>query len=265
VTTPSIAERTSALGRQIYELERDRSTRAQISDEFPDLSGADAYAVQEEYAKLRIADGAKLVGRKIGLTSRAMQEMFGIGDPDYGHLFDDMAIAHGGDVRTDELIQPMVEIEVAFVLGRDLAGPGVTRDDVIAATASVAPSIEIIDSRITDWAIGFVDTVADNGSSARYVIGDGRIDPRTIDVPSVVGEMWRNGELVSSAPASAVLDGHPADGVAWLANAIGAYGRTLHAGDVVLSGALMRAVPATTGDVFEARFPELGTASCRFA
>ena len=236
--------RTAELGRQIYQLERDRSTRGQISDEFPDLSSDDAYAVQEEYAKLRMADGAKLVGRKIGLTSRAIQEMFGITDPDYGHIFDDMAIANGGDVATDELIQPMVEIEVAFVLGRDLAGPGVTRDDVVAATEAVAPSIEIIDSRITDWAIHFVDTVADNGSSARYVFGEGRLDPSTIDVPSVIGEMWRNGELVSSAPASAVLDGHPADGVAWLANAIGAYGRTLHAGDVVLSGALMRAMPA---------------------
>ena len=256
--------RTAELGRELYELERGQRTRGQISEEFPDLSGDDAYAVQEEYAKLRLADGAKLVGRKIGLTSRAMQEMFGISDPDYGHLFDDMAIANGGDVRTSELIQPMVEIEVAFVLGRDLGGPGVDRDAVIAATESVAPSIEIIDSRITNWAIGFVDTVADNGSSARYIIGDGRADPSKIDVPSVVGEMWRNGELVSSAPASAVLDGHPADGVAWLANAIGPYGRTLHAGDVVLSGALMRAVPASKGDHFEARFPDLGVASCRF-
>jgi 2-keto-4-pentenoate hydratase len=256
--------RTTQLGRQLYELERDRSTRGRISDEFPELSGDDAYAIQEEYAKLRLADGAQLVGRKIGLTSRAMQEMFGITDPDYGHLFDDMTVVNGGDIPTDELIQPMCEIEVAFVLGRDLGGPGVTRDDVIVATAAIAPSIEIIDSRITDWAITFVDTVADNGSSARYVIGDGHVDPSTIDVPSLTGEMWRNGELVSSAPASAVLDGHPADGVAWLANAIGAYGRTLHVGDVVLSGALMRAVPASKGDVFEARFPELGVASCRF-
>lgn len=256
--------RTAELGRQLYELERGQQTRPQISEEFPDLSGDDAYAVQEEYARLRMADGAKLVGRKIGLTSRAMQEMFGISDPDYGHLFDDMAIANGGDVRTDSLIQPMVEIEVAFVLGRDLAGPGVTRDHVLDATESVAPSIEIIDSRIVNWAIHFVDTVADNGSSARFVLGDGRVDPASVDLPLVEGQMWRNGELVSSAPASAVLDGNPADGVAWLANAIGAYGRKLHAGEVVLSGALMRAVPAAKGDEFEARFPQLGTASCRF-
>jgi 2-keto-4-pentenoate hydratase len=255
--------RTAELGRQIYELERERLTRSQISHEFPDLSGDDAYAVQEEYAKLRMADGAQLVGRKIGLTSRAMQEMFGISTPDYGHLFDDMLVTNGGDVRTGDLIQPMVEIEVAFVLGEDLAGPGVTRDDVTAATDSVAASIEIIDSRITDWAIGFVDTVADNGSSARYVLGAERVDPRSIDLPATTGEMWRNGELLSSAPASDVL-GHPAEGVVWLANAIGAYGRSLRAGEVVLSGALMRAVQAEQGDVFEARFPELGVASCRF-
>jgi 2-keto-4-pentenoate hydratase len=254
---------TAELGRQLYELERDRRTRPQISDEFPDLSGDDAYAVQEEYARLRMANGAMLVGRKIGLTSRAMQEMFGISTPDYGHLFDDMLVANGGDVRTGDLIQPMVEIEVAFVLGRDLAGPGVTRDVVMEATSEVAASIEIIDSRITDWAIHFVDTVADNGSSARYVLGAERVDPRTLDLPATIGEMWRNGEFVSSAPASAVLD-HPAEGVAWLANAIGAYGRSLHADEVVLSGALMRAVPAQKGDVFEARFPELGIASCRF-
>lgn len=256
--------RTVALGRQLFDLERTRATRGQISQEFPDLVGADAYAVQEEYAKLREADGAKLVGRKIGLTSRAMQELFGITEPDYGHLFDDMAVASGGSIPFDGLIQPMVEIEVAFVLGADLAGPDVTRDDVMTATAAVTASIEVIDSRIDGWAITFVDTVADNGSSARFVLGELRTDPSTIDLPSVVGEMWRNDEVVSTAPASAVLDGHPADGVAWLANAIAGYGRVLHAGEIVLSGALMRAVKAERGDTFEARFAELGTASCSF-
>ena len=227
------------------------------------MSGADAYAIQEEYARLRQADGAKHVGRKIGLTSRAMQAMFGIDTPDYGHLFDDMAVPNGGEIPVADLVQAMVEIEVAFILGRDLAGPGVTRGDVLDATEAVAASIEVIDSRIVGWATNFIDTVADNGSSARFVLGDERVDPKTLDLPSVQGQLWRNGELVDSAPASAVLD-HPAEGVVWLANVMGGYGRSLYKGDVVLSGSLMRAVPIERGDVFEARFAKLGTASCKF-
>jgi len=230
----------------------------------PTLTAVDAYAIQEEYATLRRSEGATLVGRKIGCTSKAVQELFGIDQPDYGHVFDEMLVANGGDIARDTLIDPMAEPEIAFVLRAGLRGPGVTIADVLAATESVAPCIEVevIDSRIAGWEIQFVDTVADNGSSARAVIGDPR-PPDGLALEKLEVDFRRNGETVARAKGDAVL-GHPAAAVAWLANALAAFGRSLEPAQTVLSGSITTAVRAVSGDVFEASFEGLGSVSCRF-
>ena len=228
----------------------------------PALTAVDAYAIQEEYATLRRSEGATLVGRKIGCTSKAVQELFGIDQPDYGHVFDEMLVANGGDIARDTLIDPMAEPEIAFVLRTGLRGPGVTIADVLAATESVAPCIEVIDSRIIGWEIEFVDTVADNGSSARAVIGDPRpLGDLALDTVEV--DFSRNGERIARATGAAVL-GHPAAAVAWLANTMAEYGRSLQAAQTVLSGSITTAVRASVDDVFEASFAGLGSVSCRF-
>jgi 2-keto-4-pentenoate hydratase len=261
VTTPTISP--EALGRQLYDLERRRQTRSPITSEVPEMSPAEAYSVQAAYARLRKQHGAEVAGRKIGLTSKAMQELFGITEPDYGHVFDDMVVGDGGDVALDDLIQPMVEIEIAFWLLRDLRGPGVDAEKVMEATETVSASIEIIDSRIEGWDISFADTVADNGSSARCVLGPRRVPTGELDLANVTGELWRNGELLGSALGSAVM-GDPVAAVVWLANAIAQFDDCLRAGEFVLSGALMGAVGAERGDHFQARFGDLGDVSCRF-
>lgn len=254
----------TALGRELYEAERDRQARPPLSDEHAGLDVADAYAIQEAYADLRLADGARLVGRKIGATSKAIQELFDIDTPDFGQIFDDMVVADGGTLRIDELIEPRVEPEVAFVLARPLAGPGVTADDVLAATREVVPCLEIIDSRIADWRIRFVDTVADNGSSARCVFGS---TPRPVDGLDLAAErvtLVRDGEKIATATGEAVL-GHPAASVAWLANALGELDRGMGAGEYVLSGSMTSASRVSAGEEYEAVFETLGRVSCRFA
>jgi 2-keto-4-pentenoate hydratase len=233
-----------------------------LSRRHPALTAADAYAIQEEYATLRRSEGAKLVGRKIGCTSRAVQELFGIDQPDYGHIFDAMLVPNGGAIERDSLIDPMAEPEIAFVLRTGLRGPVVSIADVLEATESVAPCIEVIDSRIAGWEIQFVDTVADNGSSARAVIGDSS-PPDGLALDAVEVDFRRNGESVARAKGDAVL-GHPAAAVAWLANALASFGRSLEPGQTVLSGSITTAVRAVAGDVFEASFESLGSVSCRF-
>lgn len=255
--------RAADLGRELYDAELASTVVPKISVRHPDLDGDEAYAVQEVYAGLKRAAGHTLIGRKIGLTSKAMQELFGISTPDYGHIFDDMVVRSGATVPMSELIQPMVEVEVCFLLGRDLAGPAITRDDVMEATEAVLPCIEIIDSRIVDWAFSFVDTVSDNGSSARCVFSDERVKPGDVDLTAVKVELFQNGEFVNSGVGSDVM-GHPAEGVVWLANALGKYGHSLSAGDFVLSGAIAKAVPAKAGDNFQARISDLGTVECAF-
>lgn len=253
-----------SLGRELYLAERNRTPRAPLSDEYDDLNVATAYAIQEAYADLRLADGARLVGRKIGATSEAIQELFDIDTPDFGQIFDDMVVPDGGTVRTDELILPRVEPEVAFVLDRPLAGPGVTADDVLAATREVMACLEIIDSRIADWRIRFVDTVADNGSSARCVFGSAPRPVGGLDLAAERVTLLRDGEEVATATGEAVL-GHPAASVAWLANALGGLDRRLGAGEYVLSGSMTTASSASAGERYEAVFETLGRVSCRFA
>ncbi len=227
------------------------------------LTAEDAYRIQMINVDRRVASGRRIVGRKIGLTSIAMQKMVGVDEPDFGHLFDDMIIASGEECPLDSLMQPRIEPEIAFVLARELRGPRVTRQDVLAATDYVTPALEIIDSRIRDWKITLADTIADNASSARVVLGQRKTNPAEIDLAAVAMTLDKNGTVVERGLGSAVL-GHPAQPLAWLANRLSEFGQTLAAGSIVIPGALCRAVPVGAGDTVVASFEGLGSVSVKF-
>ena len=227
------------------------------------MTAADAYRIQMINVDLRATSGRRIVGRKVGLTSVAMQKMFGVNEPDFGHLFDDMMIANGGECPVESLMLPRVEPEIAFVLARELRGPGVTREEVLAAAEFVTPALEIIDTRIRDWKITLADTIADNASSARVVLGDHKTKPTALDLATVAMTLQKNGAVVEQGVGSAVL-GHPAEPVAWLANKLAEFGESLATGSVIIPGALCRAVDVTAGDSIEANFEGLGSVSVRF-
>jgi 2-oxopent-4-enoate hydratase len=230
----------------------------------PDLRVEDAYAIQTGVIERRLAGGARMIGRKIGLTSRPMQEMLGVDEPDFGVLLDDMFVEDGDEIPLGSLLQPRVEAELAFVMARDLAGPGVTTATALTAVAGVLPAIEVVDSRVADWRIKLVDTVADNASSGLLVVG-GSLRPVTeIDLRLIGVVVSRNGELLDTGAGAAAL-GNPARCVAWLANKLGSLGAGLRAGDVVLPGAVHKMVPVQPGDVFRAEFSRLGTVTARFS
>ncbi|EMR06979.1 2-keto-4-pentenoate hydratase [Bhargavaea cecembensis DSE10] len=224
----------------------------------------DAYQIQLLNIRERIAQGAEVKGLKIGLTSKPMQDMFGVNTPDYGHILDDMVYGSDEPVKAGAFIQPKVEFEIAFFLKQDLKGPDVMAEDVLAATDYVVPAVEIIDSRIRDWKFKFEDTVADNGSSAGAVLGDKRTGLDGIDLAGIGMKAYKNGELLDEATGAAVM-GNPANAVAWLANAVAEYGIELKAGQFILSGALAAAVPFEPGDEFRADFGNLGDVSVSFA
>jgi 2-oxopent-4-enoate hydratase len=233
------------------------------TDTYPDLTAQDGYAIQTANVERRIAAGRLVRGRKVGLTSRMMQQLLGVDEPTFGVLFDDMFVEDGTALDVGRLLQPRVEAEIAFVLTRDLAGPGVTTADVLTATAGVVPAIEVLDSRIARWRIRLADTVADNASCGRLVIG-GKLTPVTAVDLRLVGVLFhRNGVPIDSGAGAAVL-GNPAVCVAWLANTLGLLGSGLRAGDVVLPGGLHRMVPARPGDVFRAEFAHLGDVTVAF-
>ena len=227
------------------------------------LSVADAYRIQMINVERSVDAGRRIVGRKVGLTSLAMQKMMGVSEPDFGHLFDDMIIASGNECDVRSLLLPRVEPEIAFVLSRELRGPGLTRDDVIAATDYVTPAIEIIDTRIRDWKITLADTIADNASSARVVIGKEKTLPKAHDLASIAMRLEKNDATVEQGVGAAVL-GHPAEPVAWLANKLAEFGQTVAAGSIVMPGALCRAIEVAAGDSITARFGQLGAVSVRF-
>jgi 2-keto-4-pentenoate hydratase len=254
----------AALADELWEAERTRTPVEPLTDRYDGLDIDDAYAIQTYNIDRRVAAGGRVIGRKIGLTSRAMQQMLGVDEPDFGVLLDDMFVEDGDEIPLDALLQPRIEAEMAFVLGRDLAGPGVTTANALAAIAGVLPAVEIVDSRVADWRIKLVDTVADNASSGRLVVG-GRIRKvDELDLRLIGVVVSRNGELVDTGAGAAVL-GNPARPVAWLANKLGQLGATLHAGDVILPGAPHRMVTVAPGDVFRAEYAHLGAVTARFA
>lgn len=255
-------ETIQTLAKEFRAAEETRSAIAPIRDR-ADLTVADAYAIQQVNVEAKLGAGDRVVGRKIGLTSLAMQAQLGVDEPDYGHLLASMGVENGGEVACAELIAPRVELEIAFLLAGPLEGPGVTIADALAASDAVFPSIEIIDSRIADWDIKLVDTVADNGSSGRFVLPSRLTPVRDLDLRLIGGVMDVDGQLTSWSCGAAAL-GNPAACVAWLANAVSAYGGRLEAGDIVLSGALDKSVPIGPGSVVRADFDRLGSAVVRF-
>lgn len=240
-----------------------RETIMPLRDSFPGLTGEDAYAIQEHNTQRRLAAGARLVGRKIGLTARSVQQQLGVDQPDYGMLFADMSVADGEPVRWSRLMQPKVEAEVALVMERDLPEPGITSAHLLRAVAFALPAIEIVGSRIADWNIRFVDTVADNASSSMFVVGNTPVSLKGLDLRLAGMVMERAGEQVSLGAGAACL-GHPLNAALWLANKMAALGRGLKAGDVVLTGALGPMVAVRPGDVFEARIEGLGSVRAVF-
>jgi 2-oxopent-4-enoate/cis-2-oxohex-4-enoate hydratase len=251
-------------GAALHAALRQRSTLAPLSGLGLGLGIDDAYAISLELLRRRLADGEKVVGKKIGVTSKVVQDMLGVHQPDFGFLTDAMEVAPGEviDIAERGLIQPRAEAEIAFLLRSALVGPGVTEADVLAATEAVAPCFEIVDSRIADWKIGIIDTVADNASSGVFVIGEARADPRRLDLPGLHVSVTKNGGFLSEGLGAAV-QGSPLTAVAWLANTLGRYGVPLNAGEVVLSGSLVPLEPAAAGDVFEMNLEGVGR--CRAA
>lgn len=224
----------------------------------------EAYAAQEINTERKLAAGARLVGRKIGLTSVAVQRQLGVDQPDYGMLFADMAVDEGADVALGRLLQPKVEAEIAFVLGRDLPHADTTVAETIRAIDYAVVAIEIVDSRVADWKIRFVDTVADNASSGLYVLGSRPVRLADFDPVMCGMVMERRGEPISVGAGKACL-GSPVSAAAWLARTMAAAGRALQAGDTILSGALGPMVAVAPGDVVEARVSGLGTVTASFA
>jgi 2-keto-4-pentenoate hydratase len=252
-----------ALADSLLRAEAMRVPVEPLTASHPTLGGGDAYRVQLAGVQRKIASGRRVIGKKIGLTSKAMQNLLGVHEPDYGHLLDDMLVGDGATCRRDELLQPKVEGEIAFVLKDRLRGPGVHLADALRATAGVMASLEIVDSRVRDWKIKLADTVADNASSGRFVLGSRLIPADALDLKLVGMYLEKNGEVVNSGAGVAVW-GHPAAAVAWLANRLADFDAALEPGEIVLSGAISAATDAAKGDVIVAHFHGLGSVSVKF-
>lgn len=250
---------------ELYQALQQGTTLAPLTARWPEISIEDAYHISLQVVEQRVAGGDAIVGKKIGVTSRAVQEMLGVHQPDFGFItrqmwFDDEAQV---SLAENRLIQPRAEGEIAFKLKRDLLGPGVTEADVLDATEYVMPCFEIVDSRIHDWAIKIQDTVADNASCGVFVLGASQRDPHELDLPNLRMRVFKNGEQISEGLGSAV-QGNPLTAVAWLANTLGAFGIPFKAGEIILSGSLVPLEPARAGDQFELTIDGLGSARVSF-
>ncbi|MDX3361962.1 Dabb family protein [Streptomyces griseoaurantiacus] len=251
------------LAARLHRAELTRSTIPPLSEQVPGLSVADAYRIQQLNVSRRLRDGGVVVGQKVGLTSVAMQEQLGVDEPDYGVLFDDMLVGDGRPIPVSGLIQPRVEAEVAFVMARELRGPGVTEADALAAVAGALPVIEVIDSRISAWRIGLTDTIADNASCAKVVRGDVVTPVTGIDLRTIGMILTIDGEVVSTAAGAAVL-GNPIRGLVRLADKLAEFGGALRPGDLVLAGALHASLPVTEGMSVHAEFAHIGGVTAAF-
>jgi 2-keto-4-pentenoate hydratase len=256
-------ETRDELAADLAQAERSKVAMAPLTDGHPGIDVVDAYEIQLINIRQRVAEGARVVGHKVGLSSEAMQQMMGVDEPDYGHLLDEMEVFEHTAVPAGRYLYPRVEVEVGFILADDLPGAGCTEDDVLAATAAFAPAIELIDSRISDWKIRLCDTIADNASSAGFVLGAARVSPKDIDIKAIDAVLTRNGETVATGRSDAVL-GNPVTSVAWLARKVADFGVRLRAGDVVLPGSCTRAIDARPGDNFVAEFDGLGSVRLTF-
>jgi 2-oxo-hept-3-ene-1,7-dioate hydratase len=257
------------LARELHESERSRVQVEHFSKRYPGMSIEDGYAISRAWVAMKVAEGRQVRGHKIGLTSRAMQQSSQIDEPDYGTLLDDMFFAPG-DLPSERFIAPRVEVELAFILKRKLQGPQVSVDDVLQATDYVQPAIEIIDARIEQFdrhtkAMRKVyDTISDNAANAGIVLGGRKVRPHEVDLPWVGAVLRQNG-VVEETGLAAGVQGHPAIGIAWLAQKLAPWGECLEAGEVVLAGSFTRPAVAKRGDVFDADYGPLGRFTFRFA
>ena len=257
--------RIDSYSEELYQALRGAKVVDPLLAREPDISIEDAYQIQLGLIRRRMErDGETIIGKKIGATSKAVQTMLKVDQPDFGHLMSSMAYNDGDVVPIEgNLIQPRMEGEIAFILKRDLLGPGITNAAVLAATECVMPCFEICDSRIRDWKIGIQDTVADNASCGLFVLGDAALSPRKLDLATCGMVMEKNGEICATGAGAAAL-GSPVNCVAWLANTLGRFGIKLEAGEVILSGSLVPLQPVAAGDFVHVSVGGLGTASVRF-
>jgi 2-oxo-hept-3-ene-1,7-dioate hydratase len=246
----------------LWQAEETRKQMLQLTRTWTDITIQDAYAIQAEGVKRKTAAGAKIIGYKIGLTSKAMQQALQIDEPDYGHLYDTMMVRDGGTVNHADYCVPRIEVELTFVLGKPLRGPNVGLLDVLRATEYVVPSMEIIDARVQNPRKIF-DTLADNGAAAGLVIGGRPVGPNDVDLRWVPGVLYRNSEIEETGVAAGVLS-HPAMGIAWLANKFAPFGVGLEAGQYLLSGSFTRPVHVQKGDTMHAEFGPLGSVAVQF-
>ena len=251
-------------GDELYQAFVSRRAIAPLLTREPEITLEDAYRIQERFVARRLAAGETIVGKKIGATSKPVQDFLGVYQPDFGMLTSAMVFQEGDTIDLSQLIQPKAEAELAFVLKHDLKGPGITAMDVIRATDYVVPCFEIVDSRITDWQIKIQDTVADNASCGVFVLGKTKGDPRKLDITLAGMVLEKNGELFSTGVGAAV-QGSPANAVAWLANTLGALGIPFKAGEVILSGSQSSLVPVIDGDVLVCTVGGLGSCRVKFS
>tara|TARA_R100001132_G_scaffold27490_1_gene34142 strand:- start:558 stop:1340 length:783 start_codon:yes stop_codon:yes gene_type:complete len=251
------------LGDELYQALTTCTTIEPLTKRYADITIENAYHIQQRMIDRRIQAGEKIIGKKIGVTSAAVMNMLGVYQPDFGYMLDGMIYNEGESIDIATLIQPKAEGEIAFVLKKDLMGPGISNADVLAATECVMPCFEIVDSRIRDWKIKICDTVADNASCGVFVLGDQAVDPRKVDLSLCGMVLEKNGEIIATGAGAAAL-GSPVNAVTWLANTMGRLGIPLKAGEVILSGALAAMFPAKAGDSFRVSIGGLGSCSVRF-
>jgi 2-oxo-hept-3-ene-1,7-dioate hydratase len=257
------------LATRLHEAERSRIQIGHFSLEHPQITLDDGYAVSRAWMRYKLTEGRRVIGHKIGLTSRAMQRSSNVNEPDFGTLLDDMLFMDGSDISIDRFIEPRVEVELAFILKSDLEGPDCTLFDVLNATDYVTPAIEIIDARIcridpeTKATRKVFDTISDNAANAGIVLGGRPVRPDAVDLTRVAALLYRNAVIEESGVAGAVLN-HPANGIAWLTRKLAPFGEKLERGQIVLAGSFTAPVFASRGDVFRADYGDLGNISVRF-
>ena len=257
-------EQIQQCGDELYNALTNRTTLRPFTERFPDISINDAYHISLRMVERRVEAGEKIIGKKIGVTSKAVQNMLNVHQPDFGYLTDNMVFNQGEEMPiSEQLIQPRAEGEIAFILKKDLIGPGVTNADVLAATECVMPCFEIVDSRIEDWNIKIQDTVADNASCGLFVLGDNAVSPSQVDLATCGMVVEKNGSIISTGAGAAAL-GSPVNCVTWLANTLGQFGIPLKAGEVILSGSLVPLEPVQAGDFMTVSIGGIGSASVRF-
>lgn len=257
-------EDIQSCGDELYQAMVERKAIRPLTERYPNITVDDAYQVSLRMLEQRLAAGEKVIGKKIGLTSQAVQTMLGVNQPDFGYLTDKMAFSQGEEMPISQLLmQPRAEGEIAFILKKDLLGPGITNADVLAATDCLIPCFEVVDSRIEKWQIKIEDTIADNASCGLFVLGDKAVSPSQVDLATCGMVVEKNGSIISTGAGAAAL-GSPVNCIVWLANTLGHLGIPLKAGEVILSGSLVPLEPVQAGDFMSLSIGGIGSASVRF-